>query len=262
MKTQIMIADDNTRFSDILRSYLDSHSDFDVVMQASNGLEALTYLETAKVEILLLDIIMPVLDGICVLERLRNNSAISHRPIVIVMSAMQSEKIAKTVMELGADFYFVKPFDLESLANRIRELRENAAQGRQEALYYGQPWKKADVRGNYLEREVTNIIQEIGVPPHIQGYQFLRDAILYIVDNIELLNAVTTELYPMIAKKYDSNSTRVERAMRHAIEVAWNKGRVDTINKYFGYTVCDYKGKPTNSEFIAMIADWIRLRTQ
>ncbi|MGI6168522.1 MAG: sporulation transcription factor Spo0A [Christensenellales bacterium] len=257
-----MIADDNPRFSEILRSYLSSYSDFDVVTQAFDGAEALAYLETANVDVLLLDIIMPVLDGICVLERLRKNPAIYNKPIVIVISAMQSETIAKTVMSLGADFYFVKPLDLGSLANRIRELRDNAAEGKEKSAFYvrfGE--KKGAGSGNHLEREVTNIIQEIGVPPHIQGYQFLRDAILLIIQNMDLLSAVTTELYPMIAEKYDSNSTRVERAMRHAIEVAWNKGRVDIINKYFGYTVSDYKGKPTNSEFIAMIADWVRLRS-
>ena len=116
------------------------------------------------------------------------------------------------------------------------------------------------VMGNQLAREVTNIIQEIGIPPHLLGYQYLREAILAVIDNIELLNAVTTKLYPLIAEKYHSSATRVERAMRHAIEVGWNKGRIETINKFFGYTVNDYKGKPTNSEFIAMIADWVRLR--
>ena len=186
------------------------------------------------------------------------------QPKIIVLSAVGQDKITQTAINLGADYYIVKPFDFVIFINRIRELVTNKVVGgepkvRQVAMTTTE-MITAPSRGPVdLETEITNIIHEIGVPAHIKGYLYLREAIKMVIDNVELLGAVTKELYPSIAKKYNTTPSRVERAIRHAIEVAWSRGKVDTINQLFGYTVHNTKGKPTNSEFIAMIADKLRL---
>ena len=257
MKIRIMIADDNENFRKIVHGALAMYPEFEIAAHAANGLEVLEVLHHQEIDVLILDIIMPVLDGIGVLERMKNDSTIKKRPLIFVVSSIANERVTKEIMDLGANFYFIKPFDMNSLANRIRDFMAEE----EEFPDSGTPLQREKtVRENTLEREVTKIIQEIGVSPHLLGYRYLRSAILLVIQDDTLLSAVTTRLYPMIAKEYGTEANRVERAMRHAIESAWNRGRVDTINKFFGYTVSDYRGKPTNSEFIAMIADWIRLR--
>lgn len=185
------------------------------------------------------------------------------QPKIIVLSAVGQDKITQTAINLGADYYIVKPFDFVIFINRIRELVTNKVVGGEPKIRQNQEVQMT--RSDYvkntgnIETEITNIIHEIGVPAHIKGYLYLREAIKMVIDNVELLGAVTKELYPSIAKKYNTTPSRVERAIRHAIEVAWSRGKVDTINQLFGYTVHNTKGKPTNSEFIAMIADKLRL---
>ncbi len=185
-------------------------------------------------------------------------------PKIIVLSAVGQDKITQSAINLGADYYIVKPFDFVIFINRIRELVANKVESGGEQSQE----QHADIqmtRSDYvknagnIETEITNIIHEIGVPAHIKGYLYLREAIKMVIENVELLGAVTKELYPSIAKKFNTTPSRVERAIRHAIEVAWSRGKVDTINQLFGYTVHNTKGKPTNSEFIAMIADKLRL---
>ena len=193
---------------------------------------------------------MPKLDGLGVLERISN---VENRPICIILSEVTQEKITKKAIDLGADYYMVKPFDLEILAERIRQLREKGgtAQG-----FAGT--KTAATQLN-IEQKVTNILHEIGVPAHIRGYHYMREAIMMAVNDMDVLNYITKELYPTIAQKMNTTSSRVERAIRHAIEVAWSRGKIDAIDNLFGYTINNHKGKPTNSEFIALIADRLRL---
>ncbi len=259
-KIRIVIADDNKDFCNILHQFLLTQNDVEVVGIAKDGLEALELIEGKLPDVLILDIIMPHLDGLGVLEKLCTLE-LDKFPKIIVLSAVGQDKITQRAIALGADYYVVKPFNFDVFMKRIRQLI-----GSMPSIV--EKRKQVDLKpsfispvnsGKSLEAKITNIIHEIGVPAHIKGYLYLRDAIGMVVENVELLSAVTKRLYPSIAKKYNTTPSRVERAIRHAIEVAWSRGKVDTINSLFGYTVHDEKGKPTNSEFIAMVADKLRL---
>jgi len=248
-RIKVLIADDNREFCEILKEYLSDQDDLFLCGVAYNGVEALELVEKLQPDVLVLDIIMPHLDGIGVLEKLNLSSF--PRPRVIILSALGQESMTQRAVELGADYYVLKPFDLEVLGNRIRQLTRTAPAAA--------PRQQQPVRVRNLDVEVTNIIHQMGVPAHIKGYQYLRDAILCVVEEINLLGAITKELYPMIAQKYNTTPSRVERAIRHAIELAWDRGNVEMMNKFFGYTINVERGKPTNSEFIAMVADKMRM---
>ncbi len=245
-KARVILADDNKEFCEIFRDYISRHADLELVGVAHNGVEVLDLVEELKPDVLVLDIIMPHLDGIGVLERLVRDEA--GRPKVIMLTAFGQEPVTQRVVELGADYYVLKPFNLDVLADRIRQLSSSA-----------RPLVQAPARARNIEVEVTNIIHEVGIPAHIKGYFYLRDAIMMVINRVDYLGAITKELYPAVAAKYDTTPSRVERAIRHAIEVAWNRGNIDAINKLFGYTISHDRGKPTNSEFIAMIADRLRM---
>lgn len=268
---KVLLADDNREFCDIISKYLEKQDDMEVVGIANDGIEVLDMVPKIKPDVIVLDIIMPHLDGLGVLERL-NNLDLEQPPKIIVLSAVGQDKITQRAIALGADYYMVKPFDMEVFVRRIREVVlglspdvgapvfsvSQSAQSFQASIL---PLNRRTYeRASSIEADVTNIIHEIGVPAHIKGYHYLREAILLVINNMDLLGGITKELYPMIAEKFNTTPSRVERAIRHAIEVAWNRGRVETINRIFGYTVHDEKGKPTNGEFIAMIADRLRLQ--
>lgn len=246
---KVAIADDNREFVGIVQEYLTQQVDFQLVGIAYNGEQILSIIEEKSPDVVILDIIMPHLDGIGVLERLNTLSA--KRPKIIMLTAFGQESITQRVVELGADYYILKPFNMDVLASRIRQLATTITAQR--------PVVAQAIKARPIDVEVTNIIREIGIPAHIKGYQYLRDAIMMIITEIDLLGAVTKVLYPMIAEKYATTPSRVERAIRHTIEVAWSRGNMDMINRLFGYTVKLEKGKPTNSEFMAMIADKLRM---
>jgi two-component system, response regulator, stage 0 sporulation protein A len=246
---QVLIADDNREFCELLRQYLQEQSDFEVVGAVHNGLQVLEALGKTQPDVLILDIIMPHLDGIGVLERL-GEMQLNPRPKIVILTAFGHEHITQRTVDLGADYYILKPFSLEVLTNRVRQMVSQVRP---------QPSPVQPARS--LDLDVTNIIHEVGIPAHIKGYHYLREAILMVVDRVDLLGAVTKELYPNIAIKYKTTASRVERAIRHAIEVAWNRGNYEAITKLFGYTVSGDRGKPTNSEFIAMVADRLRMQT-
>ena len=261
-KIKIVLADDNKDFCQVLKEYLSNEDDIEILGIAKDGIEALDLVKRTQPDLLVLDVIMPHLDGLGVIEKL-NAMDIPKMPKIIVLSAVGQDKITQSAINLGADYYIVKPFDFVIFINRIRELVSNKTthiEPKSRVNTDIQMTRSDFVKnsGN-IETEITNIIHEIGVPAHIKGYMYLREAIKMVIDNVELLGAVTKELYPSIAKKFNTTPSRVERAIRHAIEVAWSRGKVDTINQLFGYTVHNTKGKPTNSEFIAMIADKLRL---
>lgn len=262
-KIKVLIADDNKDFCDIMGEYLKKQDDIEVMGIANDGKEAIELISNELPDLIILDIIMPHLDGLGVLEQM-NNMNLNKFPKVIILSAVGQDKITQRAISLGADYYVIKPFDFEVFIDRIRQIT-----GAKEAVVPGNIVNKSRqghsalvTKNRSLEAEITNIIHEIGVPAHIKGYLYLREAIAMVVENTGLLSAVTKELYPSIAKKFNTTSSRVERAIRHAIEVAWSRGKVDTINNLFGYTINNHRGKPTNSEFIAMIADKLRLEQQ
>ncbi len=258
-KIQIVIADDNKEFGDILCEYLNDQNDIEVIGMARDGNEACELITAKLPDIAILDIIMPHLDGLGVLERL-NSMSLKKRPLFIILSAVGQDKITQRALALGAEYYIVKPFDMDVLVSRIRQLKDanHNAIIRSDYTMETKAGYRAPVQRN-LEVEVTNIMHEIGVPAHIKGYQYLRDAIMMVVKDLDIINSITKQLYPSIAREYNTTPSRVERAIRHAIEVAWSRGQVETIDSLFGYTVSIGKGKPTNSEFIAMVADKLRL---
>ena len=263
-KIKVLIADDNYEFANTLKNFINADSELEVVGMAKDGEEAYDQIITSKPDVVLLDVIMPHLDGLGVLEKLSKIS-LGKMPIYIMVSAVGQDKITQRAIALGADYYVVKPFDITVLIDRIKEiknynpeeLKRTMTENRDLKSQYIQVSKK-DEKEN-LEALVTNVIHEVGVPAHIKGYQFLREAIIMVVNNINVINQITKELYPEIAEKFNTTPSRVERAIRHAIEVAWGRGDPSTVEGIFGYTISADKGKPTNSEFIAMIGDKIRL---
>ena len=283
-KITILIADDNPDFANTVSGYIEEDDDFEIIAIARDGRQAVEMILNTEPDVALLDVIMPHLDGIGVLEQI-NAAKMKKRPLCIMLSAVGQDKITQRALDLGAEYYAMKPFDIEVLLQRIKDIKidmqqpqsknnsingyninsmnpnmmMNSYMAREIKTPYIEisPEKKKDEEN--LEALVTNVIHEVGVPAHIKGYQYLREAIMMVVNNIDIINQITKQLYPDIAVKYHTTPSRVERAIRHAIEVAWNRGQPDVVENIFGYTISAAKGKPTNSEFIAMIADKLRL---
>lgn len=256
---KILVADDNKEFNGLLTTYLSMENDFEVIGSAYNGKEVLEIMKEEVPDVVILDIIMPHLDGISVLEAMAAME-FKKRPHVIMLSAFGHENITRKAVELGAAYYILKPFNMETLAERIRQL--NGAALSASAVQTVPAAAKKSNRRLPLEEEVTEILHQIGIPAHIKGYLYLREAIVMVVEEIDLLGSVTKILYPGIAQRFSTTPSRVERAIRHAIEVAWSRNNIDIIKKFFGYTIKTEKGKPTNSEFIAMMADRLRLNNK
>lgn len=253
---KVCIADDNRDLVMLLEDYINSQEDMEVIGKSYNGQECLEMVQEKLPDVLILDIIMPHLDGLAVLEKL-NEKNLSKRPKIIMLTAFGQEDVTKKAVDLGASYYVLKPFDMDTLMNKIREVSGND-------VTYVKPSHLSQQQQNEnkpmnLDASITSIIHEIGVPAHIKGYMYLREAITMVYNDIELLGSITKVLYPDIAKKYNTTASRVERAIRHAIEVAWSRGNIESISKMFGYTVSVSKAKPTNSEFIAMVADKLRI---
>lgn len=269
---RVLLADDNREFVEVVKEYIERQEDMSLVGVAYHGNEALELISREEPHVVLLDIIMPHLDGLGVLEKLQNSSI---RPKIIILTAFGQESMTQRAVSLGANYYILKPFDLDILGKRIRQLQDDFSS----TLNIASNGNNVPVKNNItnvnpttpisnggipptsknLEVEVTRMIHQMGVPAHVKGYQYLRDAIVNVVTDVSLLGAVTKELYPMIAAKYQTTPSRVERAIRHAIELAWDRGNVDFMNRFFGYTINVDRGKPTNSEFVAMVADKLRM---
>lgn len=258
----ILIVDDNRSFRESVKQTIEGQEDMKVVAEAADGAEALALIQNLRPDVVLLDLVMPKVDGIGVLESLSKQK--DGAPVVIILSAVISDPIMQQLMNLGAAYYMAKTCDMQLLITRIRQMKGISRQ-----ILPAEPEKRpgesgnvissVDVRSVSVETEVTNLIHEVGVPAHIKGYQYLRESILMAIEDMDILNAITKQLYPAIAKKFDTTPSRVERAIRHAIEVAWSRGKMDTLEKLFSYSINVGKGKPTNSEFIALIADRMRL---
>ena len=270
---RVLLADDNREFVEIVKEFIERQEDMSLVGVAYHGNEALELISREEPHVVLLDIIMPHLDGLGVLEKLQYAS---QRPKIIILTAFGQESMTQRAVNLGANYYILKPFDLDTLGKRIRQLQDdfsdtmNVAQISNSGTNGTNGKNTSSLSSQFssgilppttknLEVEVTRMIHQMGVPAHVKGYQYLRDAIVSVVLNVSLLGAVTKELYPMIAVKYQTTPSRVERAIRHAIELAWDRGNVDFMNRFFGYTINVDRGKPTNSEFVAMVADKLRM---
>ena len=257
-KIRVLIADPNEDFQLLMKNLLSHEADMEAAGTSSDGSDALAKIEALHPDVVLLELVQPRLDGMGVLRKLAEKES---APPVLVLTGFVNAHVVAECANLGAAYFMSKPCDTAELMQR---LRQSAQTGKKplpvtaSRISAAAPEPKADNAS--LESVVTDIIHEIGVPAHIKGYQYLREAIILTINDMDAINAVTKVLYPEVAKKFSTTPSRVERAIRHAIEVAWDRGDVETLQKFFGYTVSGIKGKPTNSEFIAMIADCLSLR--
>ena len=247
-QTTVLIADSSEEFCAGLTSALQRAEGFQVVGTASDGEQAIRLVNERKPEVLVLDLMLSKQDGLSVLKAM---GSLDRKPVTLATSAFVTDYVSTAAANLGVRYLMLKPCDMTVLVERMEEIRGG------ESLRSPAP-RRADKTS--IESMVTNIIHEIGVPAHIKGYQYLREAIIIAVDDMDVINAITKVLYPQVAKTFQTTPSRVERAIRHAIEVAWDRGDLDTLQSFFGYTVSNTKGKPTNSEFIALIADRLQLQ--
>ena len=250
-KKKILVADAGEEFRRMMVDAISEESDFEVVADTCDGQDACRLVQERCPDVVVMDLVLTRMDG---LEVLRAINTMSPRPRILVLSSFANGTMAAYAAASGADYYLMKPARISTVIERIRQLC-----GQTFSDTPSEPVRPT-VREQSLESTVTGIIHEIGVPAHIKGYQYLREAIIIAVEDMDVINAVTKVLYPEVAKRFSTTASRVERAIRHAIEVAWDRGDLETLQKYFGYTVSNAKGKPTNSEFIAMIADRLPLQ--
>ena len=246
--TTVLIADNSEVFCTTLREELQKAGGFQVVATTTDGDQAARLLSQHQPQIAVLDMMLPKRDGIDLLKGIQKSK---QKCAVLATSGFVADFLANSLSNLGVRYLMQKPCDIESLVDRLQEIRMEG----QQPIALPQHNSKANI-----ESLVTGIIHEIGVPAHIKGYQYLREAIIIAVNDMDVINAITKVLYPQVAKAFQTTPSRVERAIRHAIEVAWDRGDLDTLQKFFGYTVSNTKGKPTNSEFIALIADKLQLQ--
>lgn len=251
-KLKVVIAENGTELGKSCEKALKGYG-MDVIMCEKDGLLLLEKIRTEKPDVVLADIFMQNQDILGVLDEIKKTDA-KERPMIMAMSSFDNPRLEKETLNAGASYYFLKPFDINAMAERI--IRLSGWRNEISPVVV----KDNVVTDPELELMVTEIIHQIGVPAHIKGYHYLREAIILSVKNSEIINSVTKLLYPTVAKNHGTTSSRVERAIRHAIEVAWDRGDIDVLNSYFGYTIQNDRGKPTNSEFIAMISDKLRLR--
>lgn len=258
-EVNVAIADDNERILDMLGEIIEQDQDLNLIGKADNGEDIYHLIKEKKPDVVLLDLIMPKMDGLSVMEKVNMDEQITKRPEFIIVTAVGQERITEDAFRKGASYYVMKPFHNDMILSRIKDAGNGERRNSSESESRNAVSKKQEYN---LETCVTDMIHEIGIPAHIKGYHYLRDAIIMAVDDMDVLNAITKVLYPTIAKMHQTTASRVERAIRHAIEVAWSRGKLDTLDELFGYTVSNGKGKPTNSEFIALIADTIRLENK
>ena len=264
----VVIVDDNPMILNTLDEVISSEAGLSVIGRADNGKDAIDMIKDTQPDVVLLDLVMPQMDGITVVENIKKKTSMLKNPAFIILSAVGGEQMTEEAFQAGANYFLMKPFDKDIPVNKIRRIGKRPVRpvpGKvlEAPLKAATPEEAAMNREEYmkehLETDITPMLHELGIPAHIKGYQYLRDAISMVVRDREMMEAVTKILYPEIAKKNYTSSSRVERAIRHAIEVAWGRGSLEVIDELFGYTISTGKGKPTNSEFIALIADKICL---
>lgn len=250
-RIRILLADDNQSILRLLTDFFSRKEDIEVVGTVSDGSEIASAVRQYQPEILVMDIIMPRRDGFMALEEL-NQMEEGLRPKVIVLTGLSRDDFIMRAIQLGASYYMVKPFDMNLLYSRIQE-----SAGERAPLATQSAPESITAAAETADERITNLFLTLGIPAHIKGYQYLREAVLMVLENREIINHITKELYPGIARRFDTSASKVERAMRHAIEVAWSRGRLDTVNHMYGYKVFDAMDKPTNGEFISCVAEKI-----
>lgn len=247
-KTRLLVIDDNKELVNMIKEYFKSHADIEVALEAYDGVEGLNLIEKKSdlYDVVILDLIMPNKDGLSVLEYMKKKNMDRK---VIVLTSYNTPDVIRKVSELGVNYYMLKPFELSDLEKRVIEISEGVN-------FEG---KSIDLYHNNLQISTTKILHELGVPSHIKGYQYIREGIMMLYEKPEVIGGITKELYPEVASKFDTTVSRVERAIRHAIEVSWNRGNWELMEEIFGHSVDIDKAKPTNSEFIVTVADKLRL---
>ncbi|MGN0991746.1 MAG: sporulation transcription factor Spo0A [Candidatus Ventricola sp.] len=253
---RVVVADDNVQLRNMITEYLSQQSGMEIVGAAANGLEAIKQVQEKQPDVLICDMIMPQMDGYGVLERLLEMK-LEKQPKVIALTALGRDDFISRAIDLGVCYYMVKPFDFAMLAQRIYEAA--GEEGRADALNM-RMHQESSAGADNLEERIANLFLTVGIPAHIKGYQFLREAVKMVIDNPDLMSRITKELYPGIAHRFGTTSSKVERAIRHAIEVAWNRGRIEALDEAFGKNVCSLDDKPTNGEFIALVSDRLRIK--
>ncbi|AFV01852.1 Stage 0 sporulation two-component response regulator (Spo0A) [Dehalobacter sp. UNSWDHB] len=259
-KVKIIVAEDNRNLCQILQDYISKDDSFELAGVAYNGLEAWDLIQKHDPDLVIMDLVMPNLDGLEVLERINARTSV-RKPKVILLTAFGHETLTHQAMVMGVDYFILKPFDLEILGKRIRTLTQDLEITNPPLLQTCSSVTSVG-RGVNINVEVTTMMHQLGIPAHVKGYQYIRDAILMVIEDVSLLGAVTKELYPAIAKKYNTAPSRVERGIRHAIELAWERGHMETLKRIFGYSMNIERQKPTNSEFIALLADKLRVMSK
>jgi two-component system, response regulator, stage 0 sporulation protein A len=261
----VLISDDNVEFGNLLNERMSQEADLRVVGIARDGIQAIEMIKNMMPDIVVLDIIMPNLDGIGVLERVAELN-LEQKPLFIMLSAIGQDIFIQKAIILGAEYYIVKPFDVSVLISRLRQIQKekflSPFTANKVSIKTTPEESNTTEKPIDLEIEVTNLMRDVGIPPHMVGYQFIREAIIQTIGNAKAYSSITKILYPTVARKFGTTPQKVERAIRNAIESAWSRGNTDSIDSLFGYTVNFSKGKPTNSEFIAMMADKIRVSNQ
>ena len=247
-RIKVLIADGNEEFRTHLKEHIQNAAGCEVIT-AGDGVQAVELVEQSRPDVLILDLMLSKLDGMGVLKAIQ---PMQKKPVTLVTASFITEYVSTMLTGYGVQYFMLKPYDFRTMTDRLIEIRSSA----------GRKAGTAAAKNSSIETMVTSIIHEIGVPAHIKGYHYLRDSIIMAIEEPEIINAVTKQLYPSVAKQYETTSSRVERAIRHAIEVAWDRGDVDVLNSYFGYTIHNTRGKPTNSEFIAMISDKLCLQME
>lgn len=255
----VAVVDDNEKIMNDICATLAKDEEISIIGKAKNGDEAYEIIKKSSPDVVVLDLIMPKMDGLSLMNKIKDDGAMIKPPFFVITSAISNDKVIHNSFDIGAGYYLLKPFEMDMLALRVKDVNDYKKNTPDNKKIVGAYEDRKQFMNRNLESDVTSIIHDVGVPAHIKGYQYLREAIIMCVNDNEMLGSITKILYPGIAKKFRTTSSRVERAIRHAIEVAWNRGKMETIDDLFGYTINVEKGKPTNSEFIALISDKIRL---
>lgn len=244
-KIKVLMIDDNVQLIEAVKEYFSSSNLIEITLTANDGLEGIEKIEKEQYDVIVLDLIMPKKDGLYVLEQMKRKNI--HKKVIVATSYNTTEVI-REVSDYGVNYYILKPFDFDDLEKRILDCCNKKKEG-----------KNIDLHHNNLQISITKILHELGIPSHIKGYQYIRDGVSLIFENPEMIGGITKELYPELANKFDTTVSRVERAIRHAIEVSWNRGNWDLMEEVFGHSIDIDKAKPTNSEFIVTVADKLRL---